>query len=215
MRKAFWEALASAIEPKGELQYGTALDLLVAVVLSAQCTDKAVNKVTSVLWKNVRTVDDYLALGEERLCQAIRSIGFHTVKARHIIGLCRKLKDEFGGQVPSTREELMTLPGVGRKTANVVLNIWFGQPVIAVDTHVGRVARRTGLSSHNEPDKVEADLMKAVPKEYLLDGHHYLLLLGRYVCRAQKPLCGNCPVAKWCPSMETAQAGKSKKEGRK
>ena len=192
--------MASAIEPKGELNYGSALDLLVAVVLSAQCTDKAVNKVTSRLWRKIRTADDYIALGEAGLAQAIRSIGFHTVKARHIIGLCRKLKDDFNGQVPSTREELMSLPGVGRKTANVVLNICFGQPVIAVDTHVGRVARRTGLSSHNEPDKVEADLMKAVPAEYLRDGHHYLLLLGRYVCRSQRPLCGKCPVAKWCPS---------------
>ena len=192
--------MASAIEPKGELSYSSALDLLVAVVLSAQCTDKAVNKVTEHLWKKVRTADDYIALGEEGLAQAIHSIGFHTVKARHIIGLCRKIKSDFGGQVPSTREELMSLPGVGRKTANVVLNIWFGQPVIAVDTHVGRVARRTGLSSHDEPDKVEEDLMKAVPEKYLKDGHHYLLLLGRYTCRAQKPLCSQCPVAKWCPS---------------
>ena len=200
MDKSFWSALAAAIEPRGELHYGSALDLLVAVVLSAQCTDKAVNKVTEQLWQKVRTVDDYIAMGEEGLAQAIHSIGFHTVKARHIIGLCRKLKADFGGQVPSTREELMSLPGVGRKTANVVLNIWFGQPVIAVDTHVGRVARRTGLSLHNEPDKVEEDLMKAVPKKYLRDGHHYLLLLGRYICRAQKPLCSKCPVSKWCPS---------------
>lgn len=200
MNKAFWKALSLAIEPKGELNYGSALDLLVAVVLSAQCTDKAVNKVTAVLWQKTRTVDDYISLGEDGLAQAIHSIGFHTVKAKHIIGLCKKLKTDFGGQVPSTREELMTLPGVGRKTANVVLNIWFGQPVIAVDTHVGRVARRTGLSKHIEPDKVEEDLMKAVPKTYLKDGHHYLLLLGRYICRAQKPLCGKCPVAKWCPS---------------
>ena len=202
MDKSFWSALAAAIEPKGELNYGSALDLLVAVVLSAQCTDKSVNKVTSQLWQKVRTVDDYIALGEEGLALAIHSIGFHTVKARHIIGLCQKLKADFGGQVPATREDLMSLPGVGRKTANVVLNIWFGQPVIAVDTHVGRVARRTGLSSHNEPDKVEEDLMKAVPKKYLRDGHHYLLLLGRYICRAQKPLCSKCPVAKWCPSCQ-------------
>lgn len=209
MKKAFWDALASAIVPKAELHYTTALDLLVAVVLSAQCTDKAVNKVTEQLWRTVRTADDYIALGEEKLRGCIHSIGFHTVKARHIIGLCCILREKYNGEVPSTREELMELPGVGRKTANVVLNLWFRQPVIAVDTHVGRVSRRTGLSSSTTPDGVEADLMRAVPEKYLADAHHYLLLLGRYICRSQNPQCQSCPVAEWCPSSKN---GKDKKK---
>ena len=190
--------LSEHIIPKPELQFGSALDLLVAVLLSAQCTDKAVNKATTELWKTVRTPEDYLSLGQEGLEKAIRSIGFHHVKAAHILGLCRKLLDEFNGQVPDSREQLMTLPGVGRKTANVVLNLWFRQETLAVDTHIFRVAHRTGLSNGATPDDVEQDLTALTPKKYLLDAHHYLLLHGRYTCQARAPKCAECPIQALC-----------------
>ena len=172
------------------------------MVLSAQCTDKRVNMVTPELFLRYPTPEKLGAAPVEDILELIHSVSYPNSKAKHLQAMAAKIVSDFGGEVPGTVDELMTLPGVGRKTANVVASIVFDEPVIAVDTHVGRVARRTGLSSHNEPDKVEEDLMKVVPKKYLRDGHHYLLLLGRYICRAQKPLCSKCPVAKWCPSCQ-------------
>lgn len=195
----FFNALAASIIPKSDLKYETALDLLVAVVLSAQCTDKKVNAVTETLWKSVRTPQDYLNMGLENLENAIHSLGFFHAKAKHILELCQMLLDNFNGEVPSTIEELTTLPGVGRKTANVVLNVWFGKPTIAVDTHVHRVSNRCGLSKSNTPEGVEQDLLKITPQEMLKNAHHYLLLLGRYTCKARTPECSNCPVNNICP----------------
>lgn len=196
----FFNALQNAITPAPELHFNSAFQLLIAVVLSAQCTDKCVNNVTARLWKSLHTPNDFVNLGSEKLNEAIRAVGLHNMKAKHIIALCQMLLDKHGGQVPQSREELMQLPGVGRKTANVVLNVWFHQPVIAVDTHVGRVARRCGLSIATTPEGVEADLMKITPPQFLPVAHHLLLLLGRYTCQARKPLCSQCPVATLCPS---------------
>ena len=197
-----FQALTKAIDPKPELHFESALDLLVAVVLSAQCTDKAVNKATAELWKTVRTAQDYLDLGQEKLEKAIHTLGFYRVKAEHLLGLCRKLIDDFQGEVPQTREELTQLPGVGRKTANVVLNVWFHQPTLAVDTHIFRVAHRLGLSKAPTPEKVELDLLKCVPEPYLPNAHHYLLLHGRYICTARAPHCQECVVRGICPKNE-------------
>ena len=195
---AIFAKLAAKINPKAELNYETMLDLLIAVVLSAQATDKAVNKVTAELWQTCRTAEDYLAFGKERLEQACRSIGLFRSKTRSILGICENLLRDYSGQVPSRREDLMRLPGVGRKTANVVLNVGFKQPVIAVDTHVFRVANRTGLAAGKTPDEVEAQLMKIVPEKYLLHAHHYLILHGRYCCTARKPNCDTCPISVEC-----------------
>ena len=191
---ALFAKLAANINPKAELNFASPLDLLVAVVLSAQATDKAVNKVTAELWQTCRTAEDYLQFGRERLEQCCRRIGLFRAKTRSILGICEILLRDHFGQVPSRREDLLRLPGVGRKTANVVLNVGFGQPVIAVDTHVFRVANRTGLASGKTPDEIEEQLMKVVPKKYLLNAHHYLLLHGRYCCTARKPDCNSCPI---------------------
>ena len=193
-----FEKLAAVIDPKGELNYETLLDLLIAVVLSAQTTDKAVNKVTARLWQKCRTVDDYLAFGEENLREECRTIGLYRNKSKSVIGLCQKLKDDFNSEVPHTREALESLPGVGRKTANVVMNIGLGMPFIAVDTHVFRVANRTGLVIATTPLQVEEKLLKIVPKRFLVNAHHYLLLHGRYCCKARKPECDRCPIAELC-----------------
>lgn len=190
--------LSSAIEPHCELHHESALELLIAVVLSAQATDESVNKVTPQLWCDCRVPQDYVALGEERLGERIRSIGLWRAKARSIVGLCRRLDEAFGGEVPATREELMSLPGVGRKTANVVLNVWFRQPTLAVDTHVFRVANRIGLVAEATPEGVETALLQCVPAAWLVDAHHYLLLHGRYTCTARKPKCDACPLAGVC-----------------
>ena len=173
-----FEALSGVVEPHCELNHGTALELLVAVVLSAQATDESVNRVTPGLWRDCRCPADYVALGEERLGERIRSIGLWRSKARSLVGLCRRLDEAFGGEVPSTREALMSLPGVGRKTANVVLNVWFRQPTLAVDTHVFRVANRIGLVRESTPEAVEEALLRRVPARWLVDAHHYLLLHG-------------------------------------
>ena len=207
---AIYRALSEAIQPKPELSFGSALDLLVAVVLSAQCTDKAVNKVTSRLWQTIRTPQDYLDLGQEGLENAIRSIGLYRNKAKNILGLCAKLNEDFRREVPDTREDLMKLPGVGRKTASVVLNVWFRQPVIAVDTHIFRVAHRTGLSNAPTADEVSQELEKITPAKYRLDAHHYLLLHGRYTCLARNPKCSQCVLARFCPSQKIFQ-GKNQK----
>jgi endonuclease-3 len=199
---SIFDKLSNTIDPKAELNFQTKLDLLVAVVLSAQATDKAVNQVTAELWQHCRSAEDYLRFGQERLEQVCRRIGLFRNKTRSILGICEILLRDHDGQVPSQREELMRLPGVGRKTANVVLNVGFGQPVIAVDTHIFRVSNRTGLAKGKTPDQVEEQLMQVVPKKYLLNAHHYLLLHGRYCCTARKPKCDSCIINLECRKIE-------------
>lgn len=184
--------------PKIELDYVNPYTLLVAVVLSAQTTDVGVNKATVKLFEKVKTPEAMVALGEEKLKEHIRTIGLFNAKAKNVIALSKKLVEAFGGKVPKTREELMTLPGVGRKSANVVLNVAFGEPVIAVDTHIFRVANRTGLAHGETPDEIEEGLMNVVPKKRLHQAHHWLVLHGRYVCKAKKPDCPNCVVRDLC-----------------
>jgi endonuclease-3 len=185
-------------EPKGELEYTNPYTLLVAVVLSAQATDTSVNKATRPLFKIVQTPEDMLKLGEAGLKEHIRTIGLFNAKAKNIIALSRQLVGEHGGQVPQTREALVRLPGVGRKTANVVLNTAFGEPTIAVDTHLFRVGNRTGLAPGKTPEEVEQKLLKVIPKEYLRHAHHWLILHGRYICKARKPSCPDCLVRDLC-----------------
>jgi len=185
-------------EPKGELNYGNNYTLLVAVVLSAQATDVGVNKATKALFEAVDNPAAMLALGEAKLKQHIRTIGLFNTKAKNVIALSRRLLDVYGGQVPESREELESLPGVGRKTANVVCNIAFGQPTIAVDTHLFRLGNRTGLAPGKTPLEVERKLEKRVPKAYLQHAHHWLILHGRYVCKARKPECPVCVVREQC-----------------
>ncbi len=196
--KKFFDILSSYIIPESELNWSTPLDLVIAVVLSAQCTDKAVNKATPGLWKHCRTADDYLEFGEERISNCIRSIGLYKNKAKSIIGISRLIKEKFRNAVPDNREDLQSMPGVGRKTANVVLNVLFDQPTLAVDTHIFRVANRVGLASAKTPEAVEAILLKKVPESHLKSAHHYLILHGRYTCKARKPLCGDCKVFEFC-----------------
>ncbi len=186
--------------PRTELHYTNGYQLLVAVVLSAQATDKGVNKATAPLFARVTTPAEMLQLGEEGLTTYIRSIGLFRTKAKNVIALSQRLIDHHGGEVPNTMEALVSLPGVGRKTANVVLSQLFGQPTVAVDTHVFRVARRLGFSRGTTPDAVEADLLRLIPPEYLFHAHHWLILHGRYTCLAQRPRCAQCPVAAWCHS---------------
>jgi endonuclease-3 len=198
-RRALFAALAKADpEPKGELVYGSDFELLVAVVLSAQATDKSVNAATRGLFAQARSPAAMLELGEAGLVEHIRTIGLFRTKARNILALCRQLIAEHQGVVPRTREALEALPGVGRKTANVVLNIAFGEPSIAVDTHVFRVANRTGLAPGKNVRAVEDALLKAVPKDYLHNAHHWLILHGRYVCKARTPECWRCVIAPMC-----------------
>ena len=196
--KELYRRLAEVIDPKPELHFRNRLELIVAVVLSAQATDKSVNAATESLFERCKTPQDYLALGQAGLEKATRTIGLYRNKAKSILGLCQKLIDDFGGEVPGTLEELLSLPGVGLKTAYVVLNLGFGQPVIAVDTHIFRVANRTAIAPAKTPEEVSALLMKRTPKEYLLNAHHYLLLHGRYTCTARKPKCSSCPLTAWC-----------------
>ena len=179
-------------EPKTELQYVNSYTLLVAVVLSAQATDKGVNKATAPLFKTVKTPEQMLALGEEKFTDAIKTIGLYRGKAKNVIALSKILVEQHGGKVPKTREALQALPGVGRKTANVVLNVAFGEPTIAVDTHIFRVSNRTGLASGKDVVEVEEKLEKVVPDAYKLHAHHWLILHGRYTCVARKPLCPTC-----------------------
>lgn len=185
-------------EPKGELDYVNVFTLLVAVVLSAQATDVGVNKATKALFEIADTPEKMVALGEDAIREHIRTIGLYRNKAKNVYLLSRMLIDEHGGEVPSTREALEKLPGVGRKTANVVLNIGFGQPTIAVDTHLFRVGNRTGIATGKTPLEVELKLEKRVPEHYLLHAHHWLILHGRYVCKARKPECWRCIIAQWC-----------------
>jgi len=184
--------------PTTELEYHSPFELLVAVILSAQATDVSVNKATRRLFPLANTPAAILALGEEGLTPFIQSIGLYRTKARNVIATCRILIDEHGGEVPRTREQLQALPGVGRKTANVVLNTAFGMPTIAVDTHIFRVSNRTGLAPGKNVDQVEQKLMKVVPPIYRHDAHHWLILHGRYTCTARSPQCWNCCIADLC-----------------
>ena len=184
--------------PASELEYVNAYTLLVAVVLSAQATDKGVNKATGPLFKVADTPEKMLALGEEGLISYIKTIGLYKNKAKHVMGLSQKLLDDFGGEVPGTREELMTLPGVGRKTANVVLNVIFREPTMPVDTHLLRVSPKIGLAEGDTPEKVEKSLLERIPAEFLHDAHHWILLHGRYVCTARNPKCEECIIRDLC-----------------
>jgi endonuclease-3 len=208
-RRAIFEALRRANpDPRSELEFGSPFQLLVAVVLSAQATDRSVNLATRELFRVAATPSAMLALGEEGLIAYIRTIGLFRTKARNVIGLCRALDEQYDGQVPRTREALEALPGVGRKTANVVLNVAFGEPTIAVDTHIFRVANRTGLAPGKDVGEVEQRLLKTVPEEFRQHAHHWLILHGRYVCVARKPKCWQCAIAKWCEfSPKTAAPG--------
>lgn len=184
--------------PTTELEYHSAFELLVAVILSAQATDISVNAATRQLFPVANTPQSILDLGEEKLRDHIQRIGLYKTKAKHIIQTCRLLLKNHGGQVPQTREALEALPGVGRKTANVVLNTAFGHPTIAVDTHIFRVANRTNIAPGKTPLEVEQKLLKFVPNQFKQDAHHWLILHGRYVCQARKPKCGICNIADLC-----------------
>jgi endonuclease-3 len=184
--------------PRSELVYASPFELLVSVVLSAQATDKSVNLATVELFKAANTPAALLGLGRRGLERHIRRIGLYRTKAKNIIGACRLLLEKHGGEVPRTREALQALPGVGRKTANVILNTAFGEPTIAVDTHIFRVANRTGLARGKDVVAVEKKLLKAVPDEFKLDAHHWLILHGRYVCKARKPECPRCLIRDLC-----------------
>ncbi len=198
-RKEFFRRLKSITpKPQTELEYNSPFELLTAVILSAQATDVGVNKATKKLFSLANTPQAILDLGEDGLKRYIRSIGLYNAKASNIIKTCEILLEKHGGDVPSERNLLEALPGVGRKTANVVLNTAFGEPTIAVDTHIFRLANRTGIAKGKTPLQVELKLLKAVPKEYLHDAHHWLILHGRYTCKARKPNCPECIVQDLC-----------------
>jgi endonuclease-3 len=198
VREIFRRFAASCAEPKGELEHVNAYTLLVAVALSAQATDKGVNKATRALFAVADTPQKMLDLGEERLVERIRTIGLFRNKAKNVMKLSRILVEDFGGEVPSSRAALASLPGVGRKTANVVLNMWWGHPAQAVDTHIFRVGNRTGIAPGKDVVAVERALEDNVPADYARHAHHWLILHGRYVCTARKPRCGDCLIADLC-----------------
>ena len=197
-RQIFERLRAADPDPKSELQYRTPFELLVAVILSAQATDRGVNAATRKLFAAANTAEGLLALGEKGLIPYIQTIGLFRTKAKNVIGMCRMLLERHGGAVPAEREALEALPGVGRKTANVVLNVAFGQPTIAIDTHIFRVANRTGLAKGKDVVEVENRLNKFVPDEFKLHAHHWLILHGRSVCQAKKPRCGACLIVDLC-----------------
>jgi endonuclease III len=186
-------------EPKGELHSVNDFTFLVAVVLSAQATDEGVNKATKPLFARYATPEAIVALGEEKLRDAIKTIGLYKMKAKHVYALSQKLIAEHGSKIPSSREALEALPGVGRKTANVVLNIVFGESTIAVDTHLFRLGNRIGLAIGKTPMEVETKLLKVIPHQYLRHAHHWLILHGRYICKARRPECWRCPINDICP----------------
>ncbi|MEX2455376.1 MAG: endonuclease III [Rhodospirillaceae bacterium] len=195
----FFRRLSTANpEPVGELHYVNEFTLLVAVVLSAQATDAGVNKATAPLFAVADTPEKMLALGEPAVRDYIRTIGLYRNKAKNVIALCEKLIADFGGTVPGDRDALVSLPGVGRKTANVVLNIAFGQPTMAVDTHIFRIGNRTGMAPGRTPEQVEDKLVKRIPKRWMQHAHHWLILHGRYICKARKPDCAVCIVSDLC-----------------
>jgi endonuclease III len=198
-RRAIYERLRELNpHPATELEYATPFELLVAVVLSAQATDRSVNAATRTLFRHANTPAAFVALGEEKLSEAIRTIGLYRTKARNLIRLSEILLEQHDGDVPPDRAALEALPGVGRKTANVVLNAAFGEPTIAVDTHIFRVANRTRLAVGATVSEVEQRLLKVTPEEFRKDAHHWLILHGRYVCKARRPECWRCPIARWC-----------------
>ncbi len=208
LAEAVFERLADANpEPRGELQSVNPFTLLVAVVLSAQATDAGVNKATKPLFAVADTPARMVALGEDALAERIRTIGLYRSKARHVIALSKALVERYGGEVPRDREALEALPGVGRKTANVVLNTAFGEPTLAVDTHVFRVANRLAIAPGKTPREVEDELMTVVPTRFLPHAHHWLILHGRYVCKARKPACPVCVLREICPYEPKTTAG--------
>lgn len=198
IRQVFEKFKSENPAPKPELDYFSPYTLLVAVVLSAQTTDKSVNKVTCELFKLADTPEKMCALSQDQIIQIIKPIGLSQNKSKSLLGLSKKLVEDFGGVVPSTREELMTLPGVGRKTANVVLNVVFGQPTMPVDTHLLRICPKIGLAEGKTPETVEASLVERIPAEYMEHAHHWLILHGRYVCTAKNPKCDECLIAEFC-----------------
>jgi endonuclease-3 len=203
----FFATLAAANpHPQTELEFTSVFELLAAVLLSAQATDVSVNKATRSLFAHAPTPQAMLDLGLDRVTEAIRTIGLFRTKARNLLATCRILVDQHGGAVPRTREALEALPGVGRKTANVVLNVAYGDLTMAVDTHIFRVANRTGLATGRNPLEVELRLMQRVPARYRVDAHHWLILHGRYVCQARKPLCDRCAVRAWCDQGRNLQS---------
>jgi endonuclease-3 len=202
-RRAIFERLRAANpQPTTELNYSTPFELLVAVVLSAQATDVGVNKATAKLFPVANTPQAILALGEAALKTYIKTIGLYQTKAKNVIGLCGLLLERHGGEVPRDRESLEALPGVGRKTANVVLNTAFGEPTIAVDTHIFRVANRTGLAPGKNVREVEDRMLRLTPEEFRHDAHHWLILHGRYICKALRPECPSCPIQELCEYRE-------------
>lgn len=188
--------------PRCELNYSNAYTLLVAVVLSAQSTDKGVNRATEELFKIANTPQKMAALGLDKLKHYIKTIGLYNNKAKNIIALSKELTEKYQGEVPHNREALENLAGVGRKTANVVLNVWFNEPTLAVDTHVMRISHRLNMSDGKNPLEVEKDLLKVLPDNYKKNANHWLVLFGRYICKAQKPDCPNCPVSSFCHSAD-------------
>lgn len=197
-RQIFARLQAANPHPTTELNYSSEFELLVAVLLSAQATDVGVNKATDKLFPVANTPETILALGQEGLESYIATIGLYRSKAKHLLHTCRILIEQHGSQVPQNREALEALPGVGRKTANVLLNTLFGHPTIAVDTHIFRIANRIGLAPGKTVDEVEQKLLKVVPREYMQDAHHWLILHGRYVCKARKPECAQCIISDLC-----------------
>lgn len=206
--------LAAAMpSPKTELEYVNPFTLLIAVVLSAQATDAGVNKATKSLFAKADTPEKMLALGEDKVREAVKTLGFFNTKAKNVMGISKELAEQYGGKVPQDRAALEALPGVGRKSANVVLNVAFGQPTIAVDTHIFRVANRTGLAPGKTPLEVELGLERVVPRQYIQNAHHWLILHGRYVCKARKPECWRCVIAGLCkfdPKTPAPAAAKTK-----
>ena len=205
-RQIFERLRAANPEPTTELSFNSHFELLISVILSAQATDVSVNQATAKLYPVANTPEAIIALGEEGLKRYIRTIGLFNTKAKNVIAACRMLVEKHGSQVPDTREELQALPGVGRKTANVILNTAFRQVAMAVDTHIFRVSNRTGIAPGRNVLEVEQELLRLVPGEFLLDAHHWLILHGRYVCVARKPRCGDCPIADLCEYPEKVPA---------
>ena len=194
----FFKTLSQEIVPKTELNWQTPLELIIAVVLSAQCTDKMVNKVTASLFQKYKTTEDYIKIGEEELKTQIKSIGLYKNKAKNIINLCKRVKEVYDNKIPNNLQDLCSLSGVGRKTANVVMNVLYDMPTLAVDTHIYRLANRCGFVSTKNAEATEAPLINKIPAKYLKNAHHYLILHGRYICKARKPQCYRCSVEKYC-----------------